>query len=130
LVLGTGSTGSWDSSAEAAQTRTASAPRDLNTATAGIYNKSSILFGPGEAADGGDKTVVLTEGPLDAIGVELANPSRMTSRLTPLALGGTAITTAHAKAIHQLNPAKVTLAFDDDGAGERALMSAYRLLHL
>lgn len=106
-------------------------PKYLNTRTTAIYDKSRLLFGLGETirksprAESG--TVVLTEGPLDAIAVDLSQDRNSTS-LAALALCGTAISAHHRTAILAMGTRQVVLAFDADPAGARARENAYPII--
>jgi DNA primase len=101
-------------------------PKYLNTRTTAIYDKSQLLFGLGEVTHPDHGAIVLTEGPLDAIAVDLARIGPM--RLRPLALCGTALTQNHRNAITALEPSQVILALDADEAGAQARENAYRVL--
>jgi DNA primase len=106
--------------ARVAPTAPATTPKYLNTPRTPAYDKSSVLFGLGEAqtshvAD----AVVVTEGPLDARAVGAMGDGRW----APLALCGTSLTAMHARRVEQLGRPAV-LAFDDDSAGRRALERA------
>jgi DNA primase len=101
-------------------------PKYLNTRTTAIYVKSQLLFGLGEATARRNGAIVLTEGPLDAIAVDLADVDQM--RFRPLALCGTAMTQNQRNAIAVLQPSQVILALDADLAGARSRENAYRVL--
>lgn len=96
-------------------------PKYLNTPRTTLFDKSSELFGLGEAnRSTAASTCVLVEGPLDAIAVSLAKPAGT----APMALCGTALTEKHAQTIHSSQYDQVILAFDDDAAGNHALEKA------
>jgi DNA primase catalytic core len=101
-------------------------PKYLNTRTTAIYDKSQVVFGLGEATSRRNGAIVLTEGPLDAIAVDLADIDPI--RMRPLALCGTALTQNHRAAIAALEPSQVILALDADEAGAQARENAYRVL--
>jgi len=107
----------------------ASVPKYLNTPRTALYDKSSSLFGLGEQApnlrDG--YNLVLVEGPLDALAVDLVNSAGST-RLAPLAACGTAITRAHGAVISRLAQGHVIVALDRDPAGMKAAEAAYDAL--
>ena len=103
------------------------APRYLNTPSTVLFDKSTTLFGLGEATMSRAPDVVLTEGPLDAIAVDLANRDGERA-FSALAIGGTAVTVGHRVAIDRLQPSRIVLAFDADRAGSRTLSTAYRVL--
>lgn len=101
-------------------------PRYLNTARTPLFDKSSVMFGLGEMARSSlaETSLVLVEGPLDAIAADLANTKGI-DRLAPLALCGTALTTRHTELLTGLAPKAIIVAFDDDPAGARAAQHAY-----
>ena len=102
-------------------------PKYLNTTTTALYDKSRLLFGLGEAGRSPADRIVLTEGPLDAIAVQLAGTTD--GRHPPaLALCGTAITENHRDILAALEPQEILLALDPDHAGTRAREAAYKLL--
>lgn len=95
-----------------------SAPKYYNTRSTAIFHKGETLFG-GELLEQG-ATVVITEGPLDAIAVTLAGTPK-TPLETPavgVALCGTALTQEQIRAIDPYVRGRVTLvATDTDDAG-------------
>jgi DNA primase catalytic core len=104
-------------------------PKYLNSASTLLYRKGDVLFGLWEASPelGSDKVPVITEGPLDAIAVAVADRGRY----APVALCGTAMTTAQVGALTtamDLRATEVMVAFDADASGLRAAVNAYRLL--
>jgi DNA primase len=107
----------------------ASVPKYLNTPRTALYDKGSILFGLGEQAhhlrDGFN--LVLVEGPLDALAVDLVNSAGST-RFAPLAACGTAITLTHGAVIAGLVQGHVIVALDRDPAGMKATEAAYDAL--
>jgi DNA primase len=108
-------------------------PKYLNTPTTALYRKNEALFGLGEHADQlrNAATLVLVEGPLDAIAVAAARTddtghgSPAAGRYAPVALCGTALTDAHASQIAKLIASDVVVALDEDHAGQRAAENAY-----
>lgn len=102
-------------------------PKYLNTCATAIYDKSRVLFGLGEAAGRACGPVVLTEGGLDAIAVDLGSGTQPTPPRA-LALCGTAITDHNRRTLLALQPSEIVLAFDHDHACTRARENAYRLL--
>ena len=99
-------------------------PKYLNSPTTPLYTKGDVLFGlcEAQAALAAGATPVLTEGPLDAIAVALANPD-----CAPVSPCGTALT---ARQTHLLGAghAEIVVAFDADRSGQLASLSAYHLL--
>jgi DNA primase catalytic core len=103
-------------------------PKYLNTSSTPIYDKSRILFGVGEATTAHDHDLIaITEGPLDAIAIDLADGSDL-PRFSPVALCGTAFTPRHRRVLASLHPDEILLAFDNDGAGAKATIDTYRTL--
>ncbi|WP_410557483.1 toprim domain-containing protein [Actinomadura fulvescens] len=111
------------------RTDQATGPKYLNTPATPLFHKSELLFGLHEMrealAQGARPT--LTEGPLDAIAINIARPAAHAA----IALCGTAITTAHLDllAAHaNLDKTGVVLAFDGDHAGQAAAVRAQPVL--
>lgn len=102
-----------------------SVPKYLNTPRTTLYDKGSVLFGLGELGpairDGAN--LVLVEGPLDALAVDLAS-AEGGARLAPLAACGTAISQRHAELLGRLVQGHVIVAFDRDPAGAKASETA------
>lgn len=101
-------------------------PKYVNTKCTSLYSKSESLFGLSEARPMAPKQVVLAEGPLDAIAIDLAVDDPGGS---VFATCGTALASTAANGILTRQPSAVVLAFDSDRAGQRAVWSAYRLLN-
>lgn len=108
-------------------------PKYLNTPTTALYRKNEVLFGLDEHTDQlrTAATLVLVEGPLDAIAVAATNTADAASG-TPdergyasAALCGTALTEAQASQIAKLIASDVIVALDEDHAGHRAAENAY-----
>jgi len=104
-------------------------PKYLNTSRTALYDKGSTLFGLGEQADNlrDGYNLVLVEGPLDALAVDLVNANHQT-RLAPLALCGTAVTRAHGAIVGDLVKGHVIAALDRDSAGVKAAEATYHAL--
>jgi DNA primase len=104
-------------------------PKYLNTPRSALYDKSSVLFGLGEQApalrDGAN--LVLVEGPLDAMAVDVASADNG-ARLSPLAACGTSLTHQHAQLLARHVQAHVIVAFDHDPAGVKATETAFTTL--
>jgi|1186.fasta_scaffold11244_2 DNA primase len=97
-------------------------PKYLNTPGTTLFDKSSVLFGQGEATTRSlnSASCVLVEGPLDAIAVSLATSATVDA----LALCGTALTEKHAETLRSAPYEGLVLALDDDAAGVQALENA------
>lgn len=108
-------------------------PKYLNTPTTALYHKNEVLFGLGEHTDQlrTAATLVIVEGPLDAIAVAATNtdnpaPGTVSEHAyAPAALCGTALTDAHASQIAKLIASDVIVALDEDHAGHHAAENAY-----
>jgi len=102
-------------------------PKWVNTATTALYRKSGHLLGLAQQADrftAGRGRVVLVEGAVDAIAVDLAGD-------IGLAAGGTRLTEAHAAQLRAAaagTGGRVFVAYDADGAGREATVRAAVLL--
>jgi DNA primase catalytic core len=107
-----------------------SAPVYLNGPATPLYRKRELLFGLYEAREAlaAGARPTLTEGPLDAIAVSIADPGRYAG----VAPCGTALTATQVALLTQAAPsvgaAGVTVAFDGDQAGRQAAVRAYHLL--
>jgi DNA primase catalytic core len=104
-------------------------PKYLNSPDTEIFTKGQILAGLAEARNALRQGAqpVLTEGPLDAIGVSIAAPAQYTG----LAPCGTALTGDQVAALARTTPLAdrgVLVAFDGDTAGKNAAVRAYSLL--
>ncbi|GAB3665498.1 hypothetical protein GCM10027596_31750 [Nocardioides korecus] len=102
------------------------APKYINSPTTQIYAKSELLFGLGEAVTPLE-SVIVTEGPLDAIAVDLSLTTS-TAQPSGVALCGCALTGDHASQLRATGIARAVLALDPDGPGRRALLPASRWL--
>jgi DNA primase catalytic core len=92
-------------------------PVYLNTATTALYHKGSVLFGLYEARS--PASLVLTEGPLDAMAVTVAGAAGVASC-------GTALTAAQAALL--ASSGTIVVAFDGDRPGRQAAVRAYHRL--
>jgi DNA primase len=106
-----------------------SVPKYLNSPETSRYKKGDLLFGLREAQSAlkAGATPVLVEGPFDVIAVSCAGEGH----LAGLAPCGTALTQNQAALLaSRCNLAKtgVLVAFDDDPAGAKAAIRAYRVL--
>ncbi|MBV9448109.1 MAG: toprim domain-containing protein [Streptosporangiaceae bacterium] len=116
-----------------------SIPAYLNSPTSALYRKGQVLFGLCEAqpAVATGSRLVITEGPLDAMAVTVADPARYAG----VALCGTALTHGQARLLATLDWARVparhdpclgaagvVVALDGDRAGRLAAVRAHRLL--
>ncbi len=105
------------------------APKYLNSPTTMVFRKSDVPFGltPRQVAAlraGAD--LVLVEGPMDALAVNLARPD-----LVAVAPLGTALTAGHLATLNDIAPLagrRVILLLDSDAAGRAASARAWRTL--
>jgi len=107
----------------------AAVPKYLNCPATVLYDKGRALFGLWEArpALAQGAVPVIVEGPLDVIAAATAG----NGGYAPMAPCGTALTAHQVTALNQvadLGATGVLIAFDSDDAGQRASVSAYRLL--
>lgn len=104
-------------------------PKYLNTPRTFAYNKSAQLFGLGEhvRTRNSCEYVVVVEGPLDAIAVDLAC-GEGAHVVAPLALCGTAMSSEQARLVEKLDPHTVVVALDRDRAGYQGAERVYQLL--
>lgn len=108
---------------------TSDVPKYLNSPETSHYKKSDLLFGLREAQGAlkAGATPVLVEGPFDAIAVTIAGEGHWVG----LAPCGTALTPSQAALLASncnLAGTGVLVAFDDDPAGVKAAIRAYRIL--
>jgi len=102
-------------------------PKWVNTATTAVYRKSDHLIGvaqQGERLAAGRGRVVLVEGAVDAIAVDLAGD-------IGLAAGGTRLTADHAALLREAVATaggSLLVAYDGDQAGREATVRAAGLL--
>ncbi len=102
-------------------------PKWVNTATTALYRKGEHLLGLAQLADqlaAGRGLVVLVEGAVDAIAVDLAGH-------IGLAAGGTSLTAAHAAQLRDAAAATggpLLVAYDGDRSGREATLRAADLL--
>ncbi len=102
-------------------------PKWVNTATTAVYRKGEHLLGLAQQGDqltAGRGLVVLVEGAVDAIAVNLAGH-------IGLAAGGTQLTAAHAAQLRDAAAAtggRLLVAYDGDRAGREATLRAAYLL--
>lgn len=97
-------------------------PKYLNTAETTLFHKNRFLYGLFEAKKeiGTAGTIVLVEGQLDVVLAHQAGTPQA------IATSGTALTEEHFKAMRRYAP-KVVIAYDGDGAGQKATERAIRL---
>ena len=105
------------------------APKYLNSPTTTLFRKSDLPFGlTPQQVDllraGAD--LVIVEGPMDALAVNVARPD-----LVAVAPLGTALTPGHLTTLNRIAPLtdrRVLLLLDDDKAGRAASVRAWRAL--
>ena len=93
----------------------------MNTADTEIYNKGDIVFGLSLAKDSGSDTLILCEGNIDVVMLAQAG---FKNAVAPL---GTAFTVEQARVIAKYAKT-VVVAFDSDGAGQKATDKAISYL--
>ena len=106
----------------------------LNTATTVAFTKGSLHYRPNPKAVAPNASIVVCEGPLDALAIATsAARSAYDGLIVPVALSGTAMTSEQAHFILALSPSQPILCPDGDAAGiaaaekwQAALLSAGR----
>ncbi|WP_168207377.1 toprim domain-containing protein [Microlunatus elymi] len=105
-------------------------PKYVNTPTTLIFHKGDLIYRLAESSTllrNGHRPVI-TEGPLDAIAVDLA-AQQTGSDLVGLATSGTAFTADHERRLSDVvGTAPIYLAFDGDEAGRKAAERAWSRL--
>lgn len=104
-------------------------PKYLNCPTTSIFRKSENMYGHAAlAAVNSDAVIVICEGPLDAVAVDLMAAEKGWS-MTGFATIGTAFTEHHARQLLAVvGTPRLCLAFDGDNAGHEAAEAAWRRL--
>ena len=105
-------------------------PKYLNSPTTAIFHKHDILFGLTEHAERltAGAVPVVTEGPLDAIAVDLTAQDQLRDWVG-VATVGTAFTDQHTqRLLTATSSGRICLAFDGDPAGYTATDKAWRKL--
>jgi DNA primase len=93
----------------------------LNQPTTATYQKSRALYRPTQPPLQPDASVVVCEGPLDALAIAAhAAASDLSTHFAPVAACGTALTEAHIDQILTIHPRAPVLAGDGDQPGRRA----------
>lgn len=94
-----------------------STPKYLNTAQTPVFDKGRNLFSLNFAKDSGSNIIILAEGYMDVIAINQAGFSNVVATL------GTAITADQARIISRY-ASEVIIAYDSDGAGQKATKKA------
>ena len=94
-----------------------STPKYLNTSQTPVFDKGRNLFSLNFAKDSNSKVMILAEGYMDVIAINQAGFSNVVATL------GTAITADQARKISQY-ASEVIIAYDSDGAGQKATQKA------
>lgn len=94
------------------------APKYRNPAHTPVFEKSLTLYRPTLVARHPEATVVVVEGPLDALAIAAtAAEADLTDRVIPVSANGTAVSGPQAAQVCALAPAGIVLALDGDDAG-------------
>ena len=94
------------------------APKYRNPAHTPVFDKSLILYRPTLATPHPEATVVVVEGPLDALAIAAtAADADLADRVIPVSANGTAVSGPQAAQVCALAPAGIVLALDGDDAG-------------
>lgn len=94
-----------------------STPKYLNTAQTPVFDKGRNLFSLNFAKDSSSNIIILAEGYMDVIAINQAGFSNVVATL------GTAITADQARLISRY-ASEVIIAYDSDGAGQKATKKA------
>lgn len=94
-----------------------STPKYLNTSQTPVFDKGRNLFSLNFAKDSSSTIMILAEGYMDVIAINQAGFSNVVATL------GTAITADQARKISQY-ASEVIIAYDSDGAGQKATQKA------
>lgn len=94
-----------------------STPKYLNTAQTPVFDKGRNLFSLNFAKDSSSNILILAEGYMDVIAINQAGFSNVVATL------GTAITADQARLISRY-ASEVIIAYDSDGAGQKATKKA------
>jgi DNA primase len=94
------------------------APKYRNPAHTPVFDKSLILYRPTLTTPHPEATVVVVEGPLDALAIAATAASAdLADRVIPVSANGTAVSGPQAAQVCALAPAGIVLALDGDDAG-------------
>ena len=96
-------------------------PKYLNSSDTPVFKKSRTLYALNFAKNNCSDRLILCEGYMDVIALHAAGFENAVAAL------GTAFTSEHARIMKKYTKSAV-LAFDSDGAGQRAVDRAFRLL--
>lgn len=98
------------------------APKYRNPAHTPVFDKSLILYRPTLATPHPEATVVVVEGPLDALAIAATAASAdLADRVIPVSANGTAVSGPQAAQVCALAPAGIVLALDGDDAGRAGI---------
>ncbi|MGN0526494.1 MAG: DNA primase [Acutalibacteraceae bacterium] len=97
-----------------------SKPKYINTSDTPVYKKSTELFALNFAKNGNDRKIILCEGYMDVIALHQAGFTNAVAGL------GTALTPEQVSLISRYAD-EVSLCYDSDEAGQKALNAAIRL---
>ncbi len=93
----------------------------INTSDTPAFKKSRMLFGLNYAKNNCSERIILCEGNIDVISLHEAGFENAVATL------GTAITPEHARLLKRYTE-RVAIAYDGDGAGQRATQKAVKIL--
>ncbi|HEX5403955.1 MAG TPA: CHC2 zinc finger domain-containing protein [Pseudonocardiaceae bacterium] len=93
-------------------------PKYRNPTRTAVYDKSQALYRPAVHPPHADATVVVVEGPLDALAIAAtAATAGQAARYAPCTTSGVTVSTAQADAIVTIHPSMPVIAMDGDDAG-------------
>lgn len=102
-------------------------PKYINTPATELFQKSRLLYGLGEQRKAlrAGATPVIVEGPFDRWAVHHAQEF-LHQKVAGLAPCGTAFTSHQLDTLTRASAAPIVFAFDSDGAGQKAMMRAWK----
>ena len=95
----------------------AETPKYLNPRRTPIFDKGTALYAPWSGHLSADATVVIVEGPLDALAVAAAAAARHTHLFAPCTTSGVTVSASQAESVIALHPSPPVIALDGDRAG-------------
>lgn len=92
-------------------------PKYLNPRRTPVFDKGAALYAPRGGQPSPDATVVIVEGPLDALAISAAAATRHTRLFAPCTTGGVTVSASQATAVMSLRSTPPVIALDGDRAG-------------
>lgn len=95
----------------------ADSPKYINPRRTPVFDKGTALYTPRSGQLSPEATVVIVEGPLDALAVASAAATRHAQMFAPCTANGVTVSASQAKAVVSLRPSPPVIALDGDRAG-------------